>query len=101
MFYGYCKETSSDFWPTGLAFGITHDCQNLRDEPAELLKLVPARRGDEVVAYALQNEADKADDGTFFLFYPGLFHRDIVDVRDFCTKNAVDRDVIPLSAVRA
>jgi len=36
----------------------------------------------------------------FFLFYPGLFHRDIVEVRDFAMKNAVDRDVIPLTLER-
>ncbi len=100
MFYGYCKVTDNPFWPTGLAFGTTHDCQNMRDEPGELINLVPAKRGDEIVAYALQNDEDRAEGGVFFLFYPGLFHRDIVEVRDFAMKNAVDRDVIPLTLER-
>lgn len=100
MFYGYCKPTTSQFWPTGLAYGTTYDCPNLADEPGELMKLVPAQRGDEIVAYALQNEEDRANDGTFLLFYPGLFQRDIVQVRDFAMKNAVDREVIPLTPQR-
>jgi len=100
MFYGYCKETADhDRWPTGLAFGFFVDCPNLKYAVPELgavRYLVPAKRGDEVVAYSLQNEKDKAD-GVFFTFYPGMFHRDIVQVRDFAHKNAVDREVIALT----
>lgn len=94
MFYGYCKRT-----PYGLAYGFTKDCHSLVEAEGgafEIYDLVPAKRGDEVVAYAIQNDADKKD-GVFFTFYPGLFHRDIVAVRDFALKNAVDREVIPLT----
>lgn len=94
MFYGYCKRT-----PQGLVFGFTKDCHNLTSivEVSDTLHdLVPAKRGDEVVAYAIQNDDDRRD-GVFFTFYPGLFHRDIVQVRDFALKNAVDREVIPLT----
>ena len=99
MFYGYCKpHFDLSAWPTGLAFGFTLDCQNLTDTAPEvpLYDLVPAKRGDEVVAYAIQNDDDRKE-GVFFTFYPGLFHRDIVAVRDFALKNAVDREVIPLA----
>lgn len=99
MFYGYCKpHHNRDKWPTGWAFGFTLDCANFNIDysPAEIYDLVPAKRGDEVVAYAIQNDDDRRD-GVFFTFYPGLFHRDIVQVRDFALKNAVDREVIPLT----
>lgn len=100
MFYGYCVPTHDvDKWPTGLVFGFTVDCPNLTAPiGAEwpLRYLVPAKRGDEVVAYAIQNDDDRRE-GVFFTFYPGLFHRDIVQVRDFTMKNACDREVIPLA----
>jgi len=96
MYFGYCKRTENPFWPTGIAFGHTTDCPNLKDESGELKNLVTAARGQEIVAFALQNDEDRKE-GIFFLFYPGLFHRDIVAVRDFAYKNAVDRDVIPLA----
>ena len=99
MNYGYCTPSDdTSTWPTGLAFGFTYEAPNF-DNVVPDYRLVPAKRGDEIVAYALQNDDDRRD-GVFFTFYPGLFHRDIVDVRDFAKKNACDRDVIELTYER-